>query len=187
MIDSIDRYRLNRRNLQVPARQAVAMARAQAALAANVAELGFRWIEDRQYRRSASWRQEGFDLTARLVSYDDGWWTQGVDTLGRFSDRREPGAIRHHRGGPNACRWFVPINPTYGREDYRRACAYGDDWSYLGMQVSASRAGIVLGTADLWGIESDAGDDHVTEIALDIAADAVHRAAAALTQLCGCH
>jgi hypothetical protein len=162
-------YRTLRRNLTVPAAHALHNARAEGRFRARIAELGFAWQRDKHYNQFASWTEAGFDLRARLVSDDDGWWTAGVNTLGKFTNHREPGAIRHHKAGRNEYPWFVPANPEYGREDYRRACAYGRDWWYVGVVVTASRAGVKLGEFALWGIDYEPGanDDYLTEVALD--------------------
>lgn len=182
-------YRTLRRNLTVPAAHALRNARAEARFRTHLAEIGFAWQQDRHYNRFATWTEEGFDLRARIVDDEDGWWTSGVDSLGKFVDRWQPGAIRHHRAGRNECQWFLPVNPEYGHEDYRRACAYGRDWWYVGVVVTASRAGVKLGEAALWGIDYEPGgdDDYLAETALEKASEAIHEATRKLAELCGCH
>jgi hypothetical protein len=71
--------------------------------------------------------------------------------------------------------WFRPANPERGHELYRRACSYGEDWWYLCVEVSASRAGVVLGWAFLEGIPNDAGSpkDYFAQIALDLGSKAI--------------
>ena len=84
-------------------------------------------------------------MTAAVVNDDGGWWASGVSCIGRFSRRWGPGAVRHHRGDRNACEWFLPANFGDPKDEYRRACAYGRDWWYVGVKVKASRAGVTLG------------------------------------------
>jgi hypothetical protein len=182
-------YRTFRRNLSVPAESALRSARAEARFRAHIAEIGFAWQQDRHYNRFASWKEEGFDLRARIVIEDDGWWSAGEQTTGKFIDRWQPAAIRHHKAGRNEYLWFLPVNPEYGREDYRRACAYGRDWWYVGVEVTASRAGVEFGEISLWGIEYEPGgdDDYLTEIALNKSSEAIREATRKLKELCGCH
>lgn len=188
-MDSSDHYLAARRGLTVPASQALRRQRERTRLAARLAEIGFAWREDRRHHRFAAWTQDGFDLRVRVVDDDEGWWTQGEPTLGRFIPGWQPGTVRHHRGDRNACGWFLPANPDYAHQDYRRACAYGRDWWYVGVEAAASRAGVESGRASLWGIDFEPGGDdaHLTETALELASEAVREAAAKLRLLCGCH
>ena len=75
------------------------------------------------------------------------------------------------------------------KDEYRRACAYGRDWWYVGVKVKASRAGITLGSGVSMGVEFDPQCDrlHLTEIAFDLASEAVAEAQQKLRTLCGCH
>lgn len=182
-------YRKFRRNLAVPAGTALHWMREREKLAARIKETGFEWKEDRYCHRFACWKEDGFDLRARIVDDSDGWWEHGTDTIGKFISRWQSGAIRHHGAGRNECQWFLPANPECGREDYRRACSYGRDWWYVGVEVTASRSGVELGEASLWGIEYEiSGDDgYLTETALDLASEARLEAASKLQELCGCH
>jgi hypothetical protein len=71
------------------------------------------------------------------------------------------------------------------RADYERLRAWcNDEWSYVGVIVTASRNDVELGSASVWGIESDAGD-YLLETANELAADAIAEARetiAALTE-----
>jgi hypothetical protein len=181
-------YRNCRRDLRVPAIHALRHVREQARRKARIAETGFAWREDRHSDRFAAWSEAGFDLRVRIVMDDDGWWTSGVETLGRFTARWQPGAIRHHRRARGDCEWFLPANPDDAHDDYRRACAYGQDWWYVGVEATASRAGVALGDASLWGIDYAPGgsDDDLTEVAFDLASEAIAAATRTLRELCGC-
>lgn len=181
-------YRTCRRHLAVPAIHALRYAREHAKLMARIAETGFEWKEDRHYHRYASWQEAGFDLDARIFVEGDGWWTYGVGDIGRFVTKRQPGTIRHRNAGRNECQWFLPANPENGHEDYRRACSYGEKWWYVGVEVTASRAGIALGGAELWGIDYEPGvDGCLTETAFELASEAISNATSKLQNLCGCH
>lgn len=188
-MDSSNHYLAARRGLTVPAIQALRRHRERTRLEARLAEIGFAWREDRRRHRVAAWTQDGFDLRVRVVDDEEGWRTQGESTLGRFIPGWQPGAVRHHRGDRNAYGWFLPANPEYAHQDYRRACAYGRDWWYVGLEATASRLGIELGRAALWGIDFESGGDgdHLTETALELASEAVREAAAKIHSLCGCH
>ncbi len=133
------------RKLGLAAGHALACSKQRIALHLKCSETGFAWAENRHGFLHASWQQEGFDLTAAVVNDEEGWWTSGVEYIGRFSRRWQPGAIRHRHGDRNACEWFVPANLGDPKQEYRLACTYGHDWWYVGVKVKASRAGVTLG------------------------------------------
>lgn len=181
-------YRTFRRNLTVPALHALHSVRRQAALAARMEAVGFRWRAGRHANKFAEWEGEGFTLRA-TVADEDGWWDCGVFTVGKFVAQWQRGAIKHRHGDRNSCPWFLPANPGHGHEDYRRACAFGKDWWYVRVNVEAFRGGVKLAEATLCGIDYDPCGDgsHLTEEALDLADQAVREAQNKLRQLCGCH
>lgn len=184
MYESFKHYR---RDLGVPAIHALRWARAAALATARAAATGFSWRDDHQGRRHAAWREQGFDLVARIDPDPDGWWTQGIESIGKFIARWEPGAIRHFRGSRRECDWFLPANPGRGHDDYRLARAYGDSWWYVRVAVHASRCGVPLGEASREGIEYRPGrDDDLNETAFELADEAMHIASEALKALCGC-
>lgn len=78
----------------------------------------------------------------------------------------------------------MPANREYGRQDYDRACAYGDDWLFVNVTVTAFRCGVQLGSAVQQGIESDAGEDCFTEAAFNLSEEALTEARAAVSRLC---
>jgi hypothetical protein len=119
-----------------------------------------------------------------VVPDPDGGFTQGIDTLGRFADRWEPGAVRHFFGGRASYPWFLPVDPDDRHAAYRRACDYGDGWAYVGLVVRAGRSGVTLSEAALWGLESDAGEDVLSETALELAEEALVHAHLTLRTLC---
>ncbi len=182
-------YRTFRRNLTVPALHALRSVRSQTALAARIEAVGFRWREGRHCNKLAEWEAEGFTLRATVVDDENGWWDCGVAAIGQFVTQWQHGAIKHRHGGRNSCQWFLPANPEYGHEDYRRACAYGKDWWYVSVNVKAFRVGVKLAGAALCGIDYDPCGDgsHLAEEALDLADQAIREAQNKLRQLCGCH
>jgi hypothetical protein len=68
------------------------------------------------------------------------------------------------------------------RWDYTRLEQYGNSWSSVGVEVKAYKHGIELGSASLWGIESDA-DAYLVETAHDLAEEAIREANGALEEL----
>lgn len=72
------------------------------------------------------------------------------------------------------------------RADFDRLKAFCDDeWTYIGVVVTASRNGVELGRDSLWGIESDC-EEFILDCASDVAAQAVSAAREALASLCDC-
>lgn len=68
--------------------------------------------------------------------------------------------------------------------DQRRLEAYDNgDWCSVGVIVTCARAGVVLGRASLWGIESDAGT-YFAEVVDELAREARDEADAILAKLC---
>jgi len=70
-------------------------------------------------------------------------------------------------------------------------------WGYVGLMVTASRHGVELGTASLWGMEYgslpgvagyvdpiDADDAHGAETVADLESEAIAEARATLSRLC---
>lgn len=72
------------------------------------------------------------------------------------------------------------------RADFERLRGWcNDEWHYVGVVVTASRDGIDLGSASLWGIESDAGD-YLDEVATELLDEALADARTTLESLCRC-
>jgi hypothetical protein len=64
----------------------------------------------------------------------------------------------------------------------RKWCS--DQWHYCGIVVTAYREGIALGSASLWGIESDAGD-YLLEVANELLPEALEEARERVARLAG--
>lgn len=149
----------------------------------------------------ASWEKNGFVLDARLAVDD----LHDLSHLGSFSHRWEEGALavdlRSHDSG-----WFIPamteghqyaslramkfgraearrLARRYVREDHKRFAEFGDRWWMVRCTVRASREDVELGSAALWGIESDSDPSFFTETALELADEAIAEARIKLERL----
>lgn len=181
-----DDYKTCRRAGRVPAHLALYWTRRRLDVQERRKRLQFAWtLRDGQYQE-ARWKQEGFDLRASVIDDPDGWFASGVEVYGRFTERWQPGAVRHWRADARSFKWFIPVDSHHRHESYRRACDYGQGWSYVGVRVVASLHGVALAAERLWGIESDAAADHFTETAFELADQAICAARAQLHALCGC-
>lgn len=137
----------------------------------------------------ARWSEWGYDVQAWIDVDDNGWDLYGTQTIGSFQRYWQAGAIEHERFGNQALAWFVPADANRARALYERACGYDDDWEYLDARVTVSRAGTVLSTASMGGIESDRADsDYLTRTVFDLKCEATDRAECKLRELCRtCH
>lgn len=69
------------------------------------------------------------------------------------------------------------------RADFDRLKAWCDDeWCWIGVEVVAEKAGVRLGGASLWGIESDAGD-YLVEVTNELISEALDDARAKVAAL----
>lgn len=106
----------------------------------------------------------------------------------RFYDFAEACRIAR-RDGWDAAPYDVPGETPRQRAakaamaNYNRLRGWCDDsWNWCGVVVTASRAGVELGTASLWGIESDAGA-YLVEVANELAGEALSDAAAKVQEI----
>ena len=181
-----DQYQVNRQNHTVPAWLAWHWTRQRFELLERMARLQFAWaIRDGQCHQ-ARWKQDGFDVRTMVIADPDGWFDTGIFMVGKFANRWQAGAVRHWQGNERAYQWFVPADFGYRHEYYRRACDYGDGWSYVGIRLTVSKQGVTLATETRTGLESDADIEVFTEAALELADMAVPEAQAKLKELCGC-
>lgn len=155
-----------------------------------------------------------FEVETKTDDYAD------TSDLGEFTDRWEPGAINHFAKqygydgqSSNTCKWFIPAQTyadvrrdliemnmgktdadrlarEYVERDYKRAATYGDHWSMYCMTVTAYVGNTEIGSASLFGIESDSGDylaeverELKDEALANIDLDDIKAQAAALDQL----
>lgn len=121
----------------------------------------------------AKLEREGFDIEVRIVPDND----SDMSDLGTFTDAWEEGAVRNpnHRHDSHVYAWFVPeratmeeLYPWYreqgsskavARERVRQAAEedaqYAADNRSYGVIVTASKAGVELGSESLWGVTFD--------------------------------
>lgn len=86
-------------------------------------------------------------------------------------------ALRDGWGAPGASGTPRQRAAMAARADYERLRDWCEDrWHWVGVVVEASRAGVKLGHASLWGIESDAGD-YLADVAAGLADEAIADAA----------
>ncbi len=170
-----------------------------------MAQQGIKWLHDSEHPTpTAEWKQDGFTLRATFAPDDE-----NLGYLGTFSNDPEPGAI-HHSDDPRCCEWFNPANhdpdhPENAQADYERALGLeNEDWHYGGIVVKAvkpmdnlkfnggiglpggyekMRDDIILGSAALWGIESDSEKRFFTETAMELADEALDEAKQTLAEL----
>lgn len=94
-----------------------------------------------------------------------------------------------HAAGLHAMGFSRGESNRLGREyvlrDMKRLLAVGSSWEPVGVVVRVYREGVELGSASLWGIESDAGD-YLNEVAEDMIAEALEQARATRRKLCKC-
>ena len=181
-----DEYKASRLNHAVPAQLAWHWTRQRLELLDRMARLQFTWaIRDGQCRQ-ARWKQDGFDVRAMVIADPDGWFDTGIFMYGKFTHHWQAGAVRHWHGSERTYPWFIPSDPCNRHAYYRRACDYGDGWSYVGIKLIVSKHGVTLATETRMGIESDADVEVFTEAAFELADMTVPEAQAKMKELCNC-
>lgn len=115
--------------------------------------------------------------------------------LGKYSDSPGVNAIKRNPGILEVWdyEYFNPGNGDYGLprgknggvnaearkyayQDYRRMERYNaGDWCMYGLVVTASRYGVELGEASLWGVESDC-QEHIAETFRELVHEAISAA-----------
>lgn len=142
-------------------------------------DTGAPWEEHDGHGPVSDWTRRD-KLPGELLLDENGY--HGPYAKKRFYDFAEACRIAR-RDGWNAAPYDVPGETPRqraakaARADFERLRAWCDDgWNWCGVVVTASRAGIELGTASLWGIESDAGD-YLLEVANELAEQALAEAA----------
>ena len=163
-------------------------------------------------RSVARWQQAGWRFVAS-TEIDEYLGPQEM-ALGHFSGRRQSGAIDHWARGhypgycdPRTFRWFIPCNSyrdhyeglrrlnfgkheaharamSYVLQDYQRARDMGEFWVAIFVCVRVLRAGVELAQTSCGGIESDCGREYLSEMAYELAAEALHQARTSAKELC---
>lgn len=155
-----------------------------------------------------SFDHEGFSVHAKIVCDQD----PDTSWIGEFSDTPGEGAIDHHATGIwlersyRGPRYFNPANYSYdyylntekrsksearslaneqAKQDYKRLVGfYQGDWSMVGVVVTVYRDGVELGSASIWGIETDSGADCFKSLVMDeLLHEAVNEARMTLDKL----
>jgi len=155
------------------------------------------------------WSEDGFELVARI---DDDDSSDSADYLGKIydgDDKRRPADARPMEFKKRRDE-YLPVSyflSAYDPDDdfkryrfsysrryarfhaehnlrwsYERLKSMGQDWSMVGVIVTAYKDGIELGDASLWGIESDS-PEYTAETAHEIAGEAIREAKGKLAEL----
>lgn len=151
---------------------------------------GAPWEECDGHGPVTDWERRG-KLPGELVLCDDNPSGLRGNTARRFYDFQDACRIAL-RDGWNAAPYAIEGETARqraaraARADYEYLRAWcNDDWSYCGVIVTASRNGVELASASLWGIESNAGD-YLRDVANELLEDALGQAREALESLCDC-
>lgn len=130
-------------------------------------------------------------LPGELVLCDDNPSGLRSNTARRFYDYQEACRIAL-RDGWNAAPYDVEGETPRqraakaARADYEFLRGWcNNEWSYIGIIVTAFRNGIELGSASVWGIESNAGE-YLRDTANELLEEAIGEARDNLASLCDC-
>lgn len=144
-------------------------------------DMGPPWEEHDGHGAVSEWTTRP-KLAGELVLCQDGF------TGGRKRFYDFAGTVRTARAegwGCSAPEGFTrrQIAAKAAAEDFDRLRAWcADEWGWCGVIVTASRADVNLGSASLWGIESDAGA-YFNEVAAELTAEAMDAAREKLAEL----
>lgn len=156
--------------------------------------------------RKKSWTANGLIYTLKLEEDQDG----DTGWLGEIRLRSwAPGAIRLPGGFHLQEMWYHPARKLADeyrelrktrtrhdayvtahaeiREDLDRLLKYRREWHLIGIVVEAAHPAlpdIVLGTASLWGIESDVGEDYLAQTADELIREATWEAQRNMHTIC---
>lgn len=91
-----------------------------------------------------------------------------LDYLGVFSDIFQDGAINHCNNS-RQYKYFIPANPEYGKQDYKRMLKYisGEICDYgISAEAEVEVCGVVqrIRSGGLWGIASDCDEEEMMEV-----------------------
>lgn len=158
---------------------------------------------DRQGHPQANWKQDGFELSAKVETDDD----TDVSYLGKFVDQWEFGAIKVEGWGRRQYpRFFVPATTvkehreglqgmgyskgiaeemarSHVHADLKLAKSYGDTWDMMQIIVQVMKEGVTLWSARIGGICHD-DDLEWSSIAKELAVEAIEEAKETLERLC---
>lgn len=110
-----------------------------------------------------------------------------LDHLGKFSDTWQEGAIEHS-DDPRIARYFIPTNPEYAKQDYKRMMDYERGyWSMLGVMAEIylkDKNYPLARSGGLWGIESDSEESYFAELEEEQIAEAEAELSGVKGELC---
>lgn len=152
---------------------------------------GAPWEESDCHGPVSDWRRKSDKAPGELILCDDNRTGLRCDTRCRFYDFQEACRIAL-RDGWNTAPYDTPGETPRqraagaARADFERLRAWcNDEWHWCGVVVTAYRNGIELGSASLWGIESDSGE-YLEQVARELCEEAMEQAREALASLCDC-
>ncbi len=118
-----------------------------------------------EYKDGIEVEHEGFTLKLEECPDDDA----DLSYLGEFSNSPSGEfVIEHEPGNHRTFNWFNPANAEtkeQAQENYKRAASCGESWYTIGIKVVVYKAGVRLGDASLWGVESDSDDSYKLSVA----------------------
>jgi hypothetical protein len=180
----------------------------------NLKRKPLEWIDDRRGLPRCEWTQDGFKIVANVGLDDHGdldWLGEFHSHHAQHPKGaiRVPAPREWRRADEHGCIWYVPANSyaehykglrklnfgraeadrlarSYVKGDADRLRRYCDgDLSLLRVGVTVYRADVELGSSGIYGIDVDSpADPYLTEVALDIAPEAIAEAKAKLAALC---
>lgn len=133
----------------------------------------------------ATVQHEGFTIECLILLDED----PDMSHYGYFSENPKGEFYIKHNGTLRSYSYFNAENVEnmeQAQENYRRASTYGEKWFSYGARVLVSKKNIMLASNDLWGIESDSGDDYFIECFNDLIPEALVAAKKTLADLCSC-
>lgn len=126
---------------------------------------------------NARWNVDGYQVVASILNNQEDADLSYLDVQERdYFDE-----LRQLKIGMVEAR---DLARQYAANNHQRVTDFGSQWWMVGVHVTATRCGVVLGSASLWGIESDSDTDFFTETARDLAVEAVDMAESTRTRLC---
>lgn len=111
------------------------------------------------------------------------WFIPGITEQAHFDSLRETINPRNPAKRVYGVKTARKLARSYVQQDCERALSYGESWEMEGCIVTIEVDGIEMGSASLWGIESDSDDDYKRSTALELLSEARDSANAALDRL----
>ncbi len=129
-----------------------------------------------EYKSKAPARGPYYDRAlGRVVDASEDCMREDEQLVGERWDRQNRHTYRYI--------WPGTGDVAYLEQDAKRLEQYGDDWSLVGIVATAYRAGVELGQASIWGVETDSADRYFAELTAELVDEAVAEAKAKLAEL----